>query len=284
MNNNAFSKGVRIILLILSLLISGGLILSLLFRAGRLVGFELFSGIKSQGPLLPWMGLFAGLAIITLLMLFIAALGRLLGKKWLGTVAIVLSSMLAVMSLFALIGTTAFYFFKYDNFNLFLQRAMELERKLDLEDQLEQKIYDMLNTAGNEALPSNSEAPITQHPLPSTQNSVPSTQNSVPSTQNSVPPTQNSVPSTQNSVPPTRNILSEAERDALEDTAERAAELRYIGKTLAEAQQIASNNKENIRVVEENGVDLPVTLDYQPGRINLEIMNGRITDLDIEGY
>lgn len=270
MNNNVFSKGVRIILLILSLLISGGLILSLLFRAGRLVGFELFSGIKSQGPLLPWMGLFAGLAIITLLMLFIAALGRLLGKKWLGTLAIVLSSMLAVMSLFALIGTTAFYFFKYDNFNLFLQRAMELERKLDFEDQLEQKIYDMLNTAGNEALTSNLEAPIIQHPLPSTQNSV--------------PPIQNSVPPIQNSVPPTRNILSEAERDALEDTAERAAELRYIGKTLAEAQQIASNNKENIRVVEENGVDLPVTLDYQPGRINLEIMNGRITDLDIEGY
>lgn len=256
MNNNGFSKVLRIILLILSLIITGGLILSILFRGGRLAGFELLSETQSQGPLLPWIATFAGLAVITLLMLFIAALGALLGKKWLGSLAIILSSILAVVSLLALLGTAAFHLFRYDNFRPLVQGAIELERKLDLEEQVEQKIYDILRGTGTQNLPATPENTAPQNPLPNAQNQT----------------------------PPAVGISNEAQRDALEDAVERDAELRYIGKTLTEAQQIAAAHNEVIRVVEENGVDLPITLDYQPGRINVEVMNGTITDLDVEGY
>lgn len=66
------------------------------------------------------------------------------------------------------------------------------------------------------------------------------------------------------------------------EAAEKSARLRYLGKTLAEAEQIAQAQQERIRVVEQDGQDLPVTLDFHPGRINLEVLSGIIIDLEIE--
>lgn len=49
-----------------------------------------------------------------------------------------------------------------------------------------------------------------------------------------------------------------------------------------QAQEQATANGVLLRVVEEDGRDLPRTEDYRPGRLNVEIRNGIIVDIDIE--
>ena len=64
---------------------------------------------------------------------------------------------------------------------------------------------------------------------------------------------------------------------------EREAERAYLGKTLAEAQVLAKQRGEAIRVTEQDGIDMPPATDFVPGRIKAELRNGVIIDVDIEG-
>lgn len=78
--------------------------------------------------------------------------------------------------------------------------------------------------------------------------------------------------------------------DRIEDTIdidltpdyEDSIESTYIWLTLMQAQEKATANGVLLRVVEEDGRDLPRTEDYRPGRLNVEIRNGIIVDIDIE--
>ena len=56
----------------------------------------------------------------------------------------------------------------------------------------------------------------------------------------------------------------------------------YIWLPLPQAQTQATTSGLLLRVVQEDGIELPRTEDYRPGRINVEINKGIITDLDIE--
>ena len=68
-----------------------------------------------------------------------------------------------------------------------------------------------------------------------------------------------------------------------DDIKEREAERAYLGKTLAEAQALAKQRGEAIRVTEQDGIDMPPATDFVPGRIKAELRNGVIIDVDIEG-
>ena len=68
-----------------------------------------------------------------------------------------------------------------------------------------------------------------------------------------------------------------------DDIKEREAERVYIGKTLAEAQALARQRGETIRVTEQDGIDMPPATDFVSGRIKAELRNGIIIDVDIEG-
>ncbi len=68
-----------------------------------------------------------------------------------------------------------------------------------------------------------------------------------------------------------------------DDIKEREAERAYLGKTLAEAQALAKQREEAIRVTEQDGIEMPPATDFVPGRIKAELRNGVIIDVDIEG-
>lgn len=57
----------------------------------------------------------------------------------------------------------------------------------------------------------------------------------------------------------------------------------YIG--LTEADTLAKAKKDNVaaRVVERDGESLPVTMDFNYGRHNLHIKDGKVYSVDIEG-
>ena len=65
---------------------------------------------------------------------------------------------------------------------------------------------------------------------------------------------------------------------------EYAAESAYLGKTLAEAQALARQRGETIRVTEQDDIDMPPATDFVPGRVKVELKRGIITDVDLEGY
>ena len=83
---------------------------------------------------------------------------------------------------------------------------------------------------------------------------------------------QNTSPQVQN----TQNLSPKAR--------EYAAERAYLGKTLAEAQSLARQRGETIRVTEQDDIDMPPATDFIPGRVKIELKRGIITDVDIEGY
>lgn len=90
-------------------------------------------------------------------------------------------------------------------------------------------------------------------------------------------------PTTQDSLPPTStHITQQGPLHSIdyEDEIQR----QYRGLTLQQAQDLASKTNTPIRVVEEDGIDLPITKDFSKGRINLELRNGKVIDLDVEGY
>lgn len=66
------------------------------------------------------------------------------------------------------------------------------------------------------------------------------------------------------------------------DAKEREAERAYLGKTLAEAQALAKQRGEAIRVTEQDGIEMPPATDFVLGRIKAELRNGVIIDVDIE--
>ena len=69
-----------------------------------------------------------------------------------------------------------------------------------------------------------------------------------------------------------------------DDIKEREAERVYIGKTLAEAQSLAKQRGETIRVTEQDDIDMPPATDFVLGRVKVELKRGIITKVDLEGY
>lgn len=72
------------------------------------------------------------------------------------------------------------------------------------------------------------------------------------------------------------------DREHLTNDQEHMIEKTYIWLPLTQATTQATASGMILRVVKEDGIDLPSTEDYRPGRINIEINKGIITDLDIE--
>lgn len=96
--------------------------------------------------------------------------------------------------------------------------------------------------------------------------------NTTTAPQNPAPVVQNPAPQVQN----TQNLSPKAR----EYTAERA----YLGKTLAEAQALARQRGETIRVTEQDDIDMPPAADFVLGRVKIELKRGIVTDVDLEGY
>ena len=96
--------------------------------------------------------------------------------------------------------------------------------------------------------------------------------NTTTASQNTTPAIQNTAPQIQN----TQNLSPKAR--------EYAVERSYLGKTLAEAQSLARQRGETIRVTEQDDIDMPPATDFVLGRVKVELKRGIITDVDIEGY
>lgn len=56
----------------------------------------------------------------------------------------------------------------------------------------------------------------------------------------------------------------------------------YIGLSIEDARQLAEENGSILRVVKQDGEEYIVTLDYLPGRVNVEIKNNIVIDYSIE--
>ena len=96
--------------------------------------------------------------------------------------------------------------------------------------------------------------------------------NTTTAPQNPAPVVQNPAPQVQN----TQNLSPKAR--------EYAAERAYLGKTLAEAQALARQRGETIRVTEQDDIDMPPARDFVLGRVKVELKRGIITEVDLEGY
>ena len=96
--------------------------------------------------------------------------------------------------------------------------------------------------------------------------------NTTTAPQNPAPVVQNPAPQVQN----TQNLSPKAR--------EYAAERAYLGKTLAEAQSLARQRGETIRVTEQDDIDMPPARDFVLGRVKVELKRGIITEVDLEGY
>ncbi|MBL6708777.1 MAG: hypothetical protein ISP99_05495 [Pseudomonadales bacterium] len=57
----------------------------------------------------------------------------------------------------------------------------------------------------------------------------------------------------------------------------------YLGLTLDQAQVLAQKSRQSFRVVKRDGVDLQVTFDFIPGRINAEVVDGLVVAFAVEG-
>lgn len=91
--------------------------------------------------------------------------------------------------------------------------------------------------------------------------------------------TSNTTTASQNTAPQVQNT-----QDLSPKAREYAAERSYLGKTLAEAQSLARQRGETIRVTEQDDIDMPPATDFVPGRIKVELKRGIITEVDLEGY
>ena len=103
-------------------------------------------------------------------------------------------------------------------------------------------------------------------------NTTTASQNTTPAVQNTTPAVQHTSPQVQN----TQNLSPKSR--------EHAAERAYLGKTLAEAQALARQRGETIRVTEQDDIDMPPATDFVLGRVKVELKRGIITDVDLEGY
>jgi hypothetical protein len=57
----------------------------------------------------------------------------------------------------------------------------------------------------------------------------------------------------------------------------------YVGMTVTEAESKAATEDVLFRVVMRDGVPLPATMDYRPGRINATVEGDIVTSYDVEG-
>lgn len=75
--------------------------------------------------------------------------------------------------------------------------------------------------------------------------------------------------------------MSKTDTPALSGASEPSA--TYIGLSVDEAQMKAEAEGVPFRIVVRDGVHLPVTLDYRPGRINAEVLQNIVMDYEVEG-
>ena len=129
-----------------------------------------------------------------------------------------------------------------------------------------------VNTAAQTPRQKSNTTTASQNTTPAVQNTTPAVQNTTPAVQNTAPQVQNTAPQVQN----TENLSPKAR--------EYAAERAYLGKTLAEAQSLARQRGETIRVTEQDDIDMPPARDFVLGRVKVELKRGIITEVDLEGY
>lgn len=55
---------------------------------------------------------------------------------------------------------------------------------------------------------------------------------------------------------------------------------RLVGMTLEDAEALTSRKRCTLRVTSRDGLDLPVTDDYSPTRINVRVERGRVREVD----
>ena len=63
---------------------------------------------------------------------------------------------------------------------------------------------------------------------------------------------------------------------------EESIKRMFIWLSLEYAQALAQDQNRMIRVTEQDDIVLPEDNDYRPGRLNLEVSNGIVTDIEIE--
>jgi len=82
--------------------------------------------------------------------------------------------------------------------------------------------------------------------------------------------------------PTNTNEMDDAPVDETTPTEDSGEHDAIIGMTEGEAQAYAEANSVPIRVGYRDGEPLPVTMDYRPGRITMQIENGVVTDYTVE--
>ena len=70
---------------------------------------------------------------------------------------------------------------------------------------------------------------------------------------------------------------------SIDDTINISESTGYIGLSSDDAIKLAQSNWEAFRIVNINGEPQIVTMDYRPGRINANVVDGIITEFSIEG-
>lgn len=78
------------------------------------------------------------------------------------------------------------------------------------------------------------------------------------------------------------NTISDPYGPSPEDYSDESIERMFLGLTFEQAQRIAQTKDRMLRITEQDGISLPITEDYRPGRLNVEISQGMITDIEIE--
>jgi hypothetical protein len=82
-------------------------------------------------------------------------------------------------------------------------------------------------------------------------------------------------------VNPDQPVQAPAQQDATVEPVDPAVcerlSRRLVGRTLADAQASARKARCALRVVSQDGQDLPVTEDFSPGRINVRVEAGKVT-------
>lgn len=56
----------------------------------------------------------------------------------------------------------------------------------------------------------------------------------------------------------------------------------YLGLTEEEALDLAQKNQDTFRIVERDGVSLPITMDLVSGRMNASVISGKVVNIFIE--
>ena len=63
----------------------------------------------------------------------------------------------------------------------------------------------------------------------------------------------------------------------------KSSEFTYAGLTIDQAHTAAKKRNKRFRVVNLDGIDLPVTFDFVYGRINAKVVDGVVVGASVEG-